>query len=116
MSAYSGTPTLVRSWSLGDRTGKQVGSVKYLTITISSQGGATNTIGATALGFVAGQIYDVVPVNFTDAAGPTNRSIFAWTDGTYIYLGDPQVGTDADRGDALDMSGTLTLKITGQSA
>lgn len=115
MSAYSGTPTLVRSWSLGDRTGKQVGSVKYLTISISSQGGTSNTIGAAALGFVAGQLYDVSVVSFTDSE-PQNRAIFAWTDGTTVFLGDPQAATDAARGEPIDLTGTLTLKLTGQSA
>ena len=53
MSAYSGTPTVVSSWEQGDRNGKYLRVVKILDLTISSQGGASNTIGDTALGFTS---------------------------------------------------------------
>lgn len=89
-----------------------MGVVRWLTLTISSQGGATNSIGAAALGIAAGYIYKVVPVNYTDGASQ-NRAIFAWTDGSKVLLGDPQVATDADRGEPLDMTGTLTIEVTG---
>jgi hypothetical protein len=110
MSAYSGTPAIVRWWEVGDRYQKRQEISKDLTITISSQGGATNTIGKTALGFTT--INTVQLINFTDS-GPQNRGIILWTDGTNVYLGDPQVSTDADRCEPIDLSGTLTFRITG---
>lgn len=114
MAAYSGTPTVNSSYELGDRYGKLVGVVRNLTISISSQGSlTTNTIGAAALGFVAGSLTKVVPIKYIDG-GAVQRAIFAWTDGSYVVVGDPQVATDADRGEPLDMTGTLTIEVTGQ--
>lgn len=113
MSAYSGTPTITRWWYVGDRNGKQVEVSKDLSLSPSTQGGATNTIGKAALGFTS--IYSVRLLNFTDGSAQ-NRAIYVWTDGTNIYLGDPQVSTDADRGEPLDMSGTLAIRITGAPA
>lgn len=110
MAAYSGTPTIARSWYVGDRNGKQVEISKDLTLTITSQGGVTNTIGKAALGFSS--IYTVTLVNFTDG-GPQNRGIIVWTDGTNVYLGDPQVVTDADRCEPIDLTGTLAIRVTG---
>ena len=113
MGAYSGTPTVNLSYELGDRNGKQIGVVRNLTLTISSQGGATNTIGAVALGIKATYLYKVVLVNFTDG-GAQNRGIVVWTDGTNVLLGDPQVSTDADRCEPIDLTGTLTIEVTGR--
>jgi hypothetical protein len=112
MAAYSGTPTVNSAYELGDRNGKLVGVVRNLTIAISSQGGATNNIPASALGFVASSLKKVVAVNYTDGSAQ-NRAIFAWTDGNLVLLGDPQVSTDADRGEPLDMTGDLTIEVTG---
>ena len=110
MGAYATAPTIVRWWYVGDRNGKQVEVSKDITIAPSSQGGATNTIGKTILGF--SQINSVQLLNFTDGSDQ-NRAIFVWTTGTNVLLGDPQVTTDADRGEPLDMTGTLTIRITG---
>jgi len=115
MSVYAGTPTDNGSWVQGDRNGKRIRIVRNLTLTISSQGGATNTIGYAALGFASGGIQSVVPVNYTDGAAQ-NRAIFAWTDGSSILLGDPQVSTGTDRGEPLDMSGTLQIEVAGLAA
>lgn len=116
MSAYSGTPTnVVQPWWEGDANGKRLRIRKIVDITISSQGGATNSIGYAALGFASAQIHSVSPVNYTDGSSQ-NRAIFAWTDGSKILLGDPQVATDADRGEPLDMTGTLRLEIAGLPA
>lgn len=113
MAVYSGTPTVVRWWYVGDRNGKQVEVSKDLTITLAAQGGATNTIGKTALGFTA--INSVQLINFTDNAAQ-NRGISVWTDATNVLLGDPQVVTDADRCEPIDLTGTLTFRITGSPA
>lgn len=115
MSAYSGTPTVNLAFEQGDRTGKFIRVVRNLTLTISSQGGTSNTIGDAALGFASGAIDSVKVVNYTDGSAQ-NRGILAWTDGTNIYLGDPQVSTDADRCEPLDMSGTLQIEVTGRPA
>lgn len=114
MAAYSGTPTVIRWWYVGDRNGKQVEVSKDLTITISTQGSSTtNTIGKAALGFTS--INTVQLINFTDGSAQ-NRAISVWTDATNVILGDPQVVTDADRCEPIDMSGTLTFRITGSPA
>lgn len=117
MAAYTGTPTVNAWYELGDRNGKRIAVVRNLTLTISSQGGATNSIGAAALGFstAAGSIMKVIAVNYTDGS-TQNRAIFAWTDGVKILLGDPQVATDADRGEPLDMTGTLQIEVIGNPA
>ncbi len=115
MSAYSGTPVNNLSYELGDRNGKNVGYVRNLTLTISSNGGATNNISAASLGFAAASLLKVIAVNYTDGSAQ-NRAIFAWTDGSLVLLGDPQVTTDADRGEPLDMTGTLTIEVTGRPA
>lgn len=113
MGAYATAPTIVRWWYVGDKNGKQVEISKDLTIAPSTQGGATNTIGKAILGF--SQINSVQLINFTDGSAQ-NRGIMVWTDATNVYLGDPQVATDADRCEPLDMSGTLTIRITGYPA
>lgn len=115
MGAYAGTPTVNLAFEQGDRYGKLIRVVRNLTLTISSQGGASNTIGYAALGFADGGIDSVKVVNYTDGSSQ-NRGILAWTDGDNIYLGDPQVSTDADRCEPLDMSGTLQIEVTGRAA
>lgn len=111
MGAYSGTPTIVRWWEVGDRYGKRVEVVKDLTLTISSQGGASNTIGDTALGF--SEIYKVDLIDFVDDSGSQRRGLTVQTDGTNVLLGDPQVTTDADRCEPVDCSGTLKIRVHG---
>ena len=117
MAAYSGTPTVNLSFEQGGRDGKIVRVVRNLTLSISSQGGVTNSIGAAALGFstAAGSITGVNLVNFTDGSSQ-NRGIIVWTDGVKILLGDPQVVTDADRCEPLDMTGTLQIEVYGWPA
>lgn len=115
MSAYSGTPTIISAYEVGDRNGKQVGVRRILTLTLSSQGGATNSIGFAALGFASAAMYSVVCTNFTDGSSQ-NRGLIAWTDGSKILLGDPQVVTDADRCEPIDLTGTVSLDIFGRPA
>jgi hypothetical protein len=111
MAAYSGTPTVLRKWELGDRYGKAVEWCKDLSITLSSQGGATNTIGKVALGYST--IYDVKCILFTDGSSQ-KRAVVLFTDGTNVYVGDPTQATDANRFIPADVTGTLVLRISGK--
>lgn len=111
MAAYSGTPTVLRKWELGDRYGKQVEWCKDISISLSSQGGATNTIGKVALGF--SDIYAVQCLLFTDGSAQ-KRAVWLFTDGTNVYVGDPTNATDATRGIPGDVTGTLVLRISGK--
>ena len=115
MAAYTGTPVVNVAFLQGDRTGKQIREVRNLTLTIATQGGATNSIGYAALGFAKAGIQNVSAVNYTDG-NAQNRGIIAWTDGSLVLLGDPQVVTDADRAEPLDMTGTLTIEVYGLPA
>lgn len=114
MAVYSGTPTVTRWWETGTRFGARAEVTKDLALTLSSQGGGTNTIGKAALGFAT--IYSVTFLRFTDSSGPTERALFVWTDGDYLYTGDPQDATDASRGEKADVSGTLYVRVTGTPA
>lgn len=112
MAAYSGTPTVLQFWYEGDRFGKYVRIRKRLSLSLSAQGGGTNTIGFAALGFTSGNILFVTCVMFTDGSA-NKRYIDLFTDGTNVYTADPQVVTDASRGLAADVTGTLILEIAG---
>lgn len=111
MAAYSGTPTVNRKWEVADRYGKFIGFAKDLSISLSSQGGGTNTIGKAALGYSS--IEEVQCVLFTDGSD-VKRFVGLFTDGTNVYVADPQVATDADRGKAADVTGTLRFIIVGK--
>lgn len=113
MSTYSGNPVVNLNYELGDRQGKQIAVVRNLTLTLSSQGGATNTITAAALGIKAGYCYKVVPIIFVDG-GSQKRTVWLFTDGTTVFVGDPTQATDANRSIPADITGTLTLEITGR--
>lgn len=114
MSAYSGTPTILRAWQDGDRQGKFIRVVRRVSITLSTQGGATNNIPATQLGFKAGGLERAHLVLFTDDSGSQKRALSLFTDGTYLYTGDPQTSTDADREEPTDVSGVLICELYGQ--
>lgn len=113
MAAYSGTPTIVSQWEEGDRFGKRQRVVKRLSLSLSSQGGTTNNIPATALGFLAGTLSKATCILFTDGSS-NKRVIWCFTDGTYLYIGDPTQATDANRGLPGDVTGTLIVEVSGQ--
>lgn len=115
MGAYTGTPTVVNSWEEGDRNGKFIRVVKQLSLALSSQGGTTNTVGYAALGFADGGIDSVRTVLFTDGSSVL-RAVATMTDGDNVYTADPQVSTDADRGKAADVTGTLVIEVSGRPA
>lgn len=115
MANYSGPPTILRSWEEGDRNNKIIRSVRRVSITLSSQGGATNLIPATALGFVSGYLEKANLVLFTDTT-PQKRALSLFTDGTNLYTGDPTTATDASRELPTDVSGTLICELYGKTS
>lgn len=115
MATYTGTPSRDYFYELGDRNGKTQGTVYGLTITLATQGGATNTITAAALGIKAGQCTKVLCRQFIDG-GAQKRAVWLFTDGTNIYVGDPTNATDATRGIPGDVTGTLSLEVVGLPA
>jgi hypothetical protein len=116
MGAYTGTPTILRAWEEGDRNGKFLRIKRRISITLATQGGATNTISATSLGLKSDGLEGAQFVLFTDDSGSQKRALHLFTDGTYLYVGDPQTSTDADRGEPTDVSGVLVCEIYGQPA
>lgn len=110
MGAYTGTPTVAATWEEGDRHGKRIRIVKRLTITLSTQGGATNNIPASTLGF--GSLQKVTCILFTDGSAQ-KRAVWCFTDGTYLYVGDPTNATDATRGIPGDVTGDLVVEVSG---
>lgn len=112
MAAYSGTPTQLMVHEEGSKNGQSIYVVKRLSITLSAQGGGTNTISATSLGFRAAGLIGANCLLFTDGS-LNKRTISLFTDGTYLYTADPQVATDANRGLAADVTGTLVCEVWG---
>lgn len=115
MAAYSGTPTVSSQYEEGDRYGKRRRVVKRLSLSLSSQGGTTNNIPATALGFRAGTLEKAVCVLFTDGSA-NKRVVWCFTDGTDLFIADPTQATDANRGLPGDVTGTLVVEVSGQPA
>lgn len=117
MAAYSGTPTVdtAYTYEVGDRSGKFRVLRKKMTISLSSQGGATNTIGCAALGFATAGFIEARCVLFTDGSSQ-KRAVTLFTDGTYIYVADPTNATDATRFIPGDVTGTLVLVVEGRPA
>lgn len=112
MAAYSGTPTNLATFEVGDRAGRLVYVYKRLSLTLSSQGGATNTIGAVALGYRSGGLISAQCVLFTDG-GSQKRAVWCFTDGTNLYIGDPTQATDGNRAIPADVTGTLIVELHG---
>lgn len=110
MGAYTGTPTVLAAWEAGDRFSKRQRVVKRLTLSLSTQGGATNTISASSLGFSSLQKADCIL--FTDGSAQ-KRVVWCFTDGTYLYIGDPTNATDATRGIPGDVTGDLIVEVAG---
>ena len=112
MPAYSGTPTNLSQWEEGDRFGKRLRVVKRLSLSLSSQGGTSNNIPATQLGFLAGQLQKAECVLFTDGSS-NKRVVWCFTDGTSLFVADPTQATDANRGRPGDVTGTLIVEVSG---
>ncbi len=113
MGAIASTAvTQLAAWEEGDRQGKFVRVVKRLSVVLATQGGATNTIGAVALGFRAAGLQKADCILFTDG-GAQKRAVWCFTDGTNVYIGDPTNATDATRGIPGDVTGTLIVEVSG---
>lgn len=114
MAAFSGTVTLVGpgAYEIGDRTGKHIAVRKRISITLATQGGDSNVISATSLGFRSAGLIKANCLLFTDGSA-VKRWIALFTDGTNLYTADPIVSTDANRGKAADVSGTLVAEVDG---
>lgn len=110
MGAYSGTPTVLATWEEGDRFGKRIRVVKRLSLSLSTQGGETNNIPTATLGF--SEILQAHCILFTDGSSQ-KRVVWCFTDGDYLYVGDPTQATDADRGEPGDVTGTLIVEVRG---
>lgn len=104
--------TQLAAWEEGTRAGQFVRVCKRLSIVLSSQGGATNTLGAVALGFRADSLQMGTCILFTDG-GAQKRAVWCFTDGTNLYIGDPTNATDATRGIPGDVTGTLIVEVAG---
>lgn len=115
MADYSGTPTRNMYYEYGDKNGKTLGIRGNFTLTLASQGGASNKIPVTTLGFKAGYMYGAVCCLFTDG-GSQKRAVWCFTDGTNLYIGDPTNATDATRGIPGDVTGTLVVECWGLPA
>lgn len=104
--------TQLAAWEEGTRSGQFVRVCKRLSVVLSSQGGATNTCGAVALGFRAGSLQLATCSLFTDGSAQ-KRAVWCFTDGDNLYIGDPTNATDATRGIPGDVTGTLVVEIAG---
>lgn len=82
---------------------------KRLTLVLSSQGGATNFISATELGF--GKILGSTLAQKSDdaLALPTCPSY----DGSKLFFYNPAQATDANRDDPADVTGTFRVHVWG---
>lgn len=110
MAAFSasGNLTINNAW----QTSSSPYRIKYksITIVLSSQGGATNTIAATALGFQSKILGSTVAIKSDDAIGyPTSPSY----DGSKLFFYNTENATDASRGDPADVTGTFRLTVYG---
>lgn len=82
---------------------------KSLTLVLSSQGGATNTVDASTLGF--GIILGSTMAQKSDdaLALPTAPSY----DGSKLFFYNPAQATDANRDDPADVTGTFRVTVWG---
>lgn len=115
MAVYSGTPVVGSDYEVGDRNGKYRHVRRRLTITLATQGGATNLISAPSLGFATDGLSNAVCCLFTDG-GAQKRQVNLFTDTTNLYVGDPTQATDANRGIPTDVTGTLIFIVEGRPA
>jgi len=86
-------------------------NVKYkqLTLVLSSQGGATNTVDASTVGF--GVILGSTMAQKSDDALALHTC--PSYDGSKLFFYDPAQATDANRDDPVDVSGTFRVLVWG---
>jgi len=106
----SSAVTFVRGWKQPG-TGVQL-VTKQLTLVLTGQGGTTNTIDASTIGFQ--KIFDC-----SNAVKSDNSVIVPAVpsyDGSKILLANLAQATDASRDDAADITGTFRLTVSGSTA
>lgn len=82
---------------------------KQLTLVLSSQGGASNTIDASTLGFTKLLSSTMAQKSDDALAYPTCPSY----DGSKLFFYNPAQATDANRDDPADVTGTFLVMVTG---
>ncbi len=99
--------TVTRGWQVV-ATPMQV-KYKQLTLVLSSQGGATNTVDASTLGF--GVILGSTMAQKSDDALALHTC--PSYDGSKLFFYNPAQATDASRDDPADVSGTFRVLVWG---
>lgn len=82
---------------------------KQLTLVLSSQGGATNTVDATTLGFTK-LLGSTMAQKSDDALALHTCPSY---DGSKLFFYNPAQATDANRDDPADVSGTFRVLVWG---
>jgi hypothetical protein len=82
---------------------------KQLTLVLSSQGGATNTVDASTLGFTDILGSTMAQKSDDALALPTCPSY----DGSKLFFYNPANATDASRDDPADVTGTFRVLVWG---
>lgn len=82
---------------------------KQLTLVLSSQGGATNTVDASTLGFT--KVIGCSNAQISDDA--TIRPVAPSYDGSKLFFYSLAQATDADRPKPADVTGTFRLTVWG---
>lgn len=104
--------TLVRQHEGGDRFGRLIERVKTYDVVFSANGGTANDVPASLFGLTT--IYWVEVIRAVDGS-----SALSWvaavveTDGEGLLLCDPEVATDAARGNPTNYTGTVRLRVAG---
>lgn len=109
MGAFSATGNLTVTSAWTNVASPKRIKQKYITIVLSSQGGATNYIAASELG--------LTKIFASSAAQKSDDAIAYLTapsyDQTKLFFYNLENATDATRGDPVDVTGTFRLLVTG---
>lgn len=82
---------------------------KQLTLVLSSQGGASNTVDASTLGFTK-LLSSTMAQKSDDALALHTAPSY---DGSKLFFYNPAQATDANRDDPADVTGTFRVMVTG---
>jgi hypothetical protein len=99
--------TVTRGWQVVATP--MVVKYKQLTLVLSSQGGASNTVDASTLGF--GVILGSTMAQKSDDALALHTC--PSYDGSKLFFYNPAQATDANRDDPADVSGTFRVLVWG---
>jgi hypothetical protein len=112
MAALTSADVVInRRWEVGDRAGKQIEVVVDATLTMSSNGATAADIASSL--FAMSSLYSVECVSFVDGSS-VRRWMPVFTDGTDIFTGTITTATDADRGKAENVTGSLRVLVHGK--